>query len=178
MHSLYRIFHLVTSDFHVKLCKFILKHFSTHTHKQNTSMHDELAYNMYKELKLCDQHKKQHRKSIALVAAMRLKQHQPNESLEILSIYDDIDVSVRYVRMLAYTHLNQFERVFRLLEMTTANTATNRTIPKIPDHLVSIAIGSHQFDVANGLLIVCCCVFLNGCYPVYYYHSCKRSKEH
>lgn len=92
---------------------------------------------MYKELKLCDRHTKQYRKSIALVAAMRLKHHESNECLEILSIHNDIDVNIRYVRMLAYTHLNQFEHVFRLLEMTIAPTANNQTIPKIPDQLVN-----------------------------------------
>lgn len=91
---------------------------------------------MYKVLKSCDNHTKQYRKSIALVAAMRLKCHQPNESLEILSIYDDIDVNIRYVRILSYTHLNQFDQVFRLLGMTLTTTANNQPVPKIPDQLV------------------------------------------
>lgn len=90
---------------------------------------------MYNKLKECGQHAKQYRKSIALVAAMRLKRHQPDESLEILSIHDDIDVNIRYVRILSYTFLTQFEEVFRLLEMTVAPTYTNQTI-KIPDMLV------------------------------------------
>lgn len=105
-------------------------------YKQNTPTHDELAYDMYKVLKSCDKHTKQYRKSIALVAAMRLKCHQPNESLEILSIYDDIDVNIRYIRILSYTHLNQFDHVFRLLEMTLTTTANNEAVPKIPDQLV------------------------------------------
>lgn len=95
---------------------------------------------MYNELKLCDKHTKQYRKSIALVAAMRLKCHQPNESLEILSIYDDIDVNIRYIRILSHTHLNQFDHVFRLLEMTLASTVNNQSIPKIPDQLVNIQL--------------------------------------
>lgn len=91
---------------------------------------------MYKELKSCEQHTKQYRKSIALVAAMRLKHHQPSESLEILSIHNDIDVNIRYVRILSYTYLNQFDHVLRLLEMTVASTANHQSIPKIPDQLV------------------------------------------
>lgn len=113
------------------------KHISNNTHKQNTTSHDELAYDMYKMLKSCDKHTKQYRKSIALVAAMRLKCHQPNESLEILSIYDDIDVNIRYVRILSYMHLNKFDQVFRLLEMTLTSTAQNQPVPKIPDELVT-----------------------------------------
>lgn len=90
---------------------------------------------MYQELKECGQHAKQYRKSIALVAAMRLKRHQPNESLEILSIHDDIDVNIRYVRILSYTFLTQFEEVFRLLELTLSSNHTNQII-KIPNQLV------------------------------------------
>ncbi|XP_055323929.1 pentatricopeptide repeat-containing protein 2, mitochondrial-like [Sitodiplosis mosellana] len=104
-------------------------------YRLNTPNHDELAYDMYNELKACGQHEKQYRKSIALVAAMRLKRHQPDESLEILSIHDDIDVNIRYVRILSYTFLAQFEEVFRLLEMTLAPTHTDQII-KIPDHLL------------------------------------------
>lgn len=87
---------------------------------------------MYKELKETGLLTKQYRKSIALVAAMRLKQHQPEQSLEILSIYDDIDVNIRYVRMLSNLYLNRFDEVFRLLKMTTIEKA-----PKIPDQLVN-----------------------------------------
>lgn len=98
-------------------------------------MHAELAYDMYKELKSGGHHTKQYRKSIALVAAMRLKRHQPNESLDILSIHNDIDVNIRYVRTLSYADLNQFDQVFRLLEMTIASQHTDQTI-RIPDQLV------------------------------------------
>lgn len=111
---------------------------------QNTAVHDELAYDMYKELKERGQHIKQFRKSIALVAAMRLKRHQPDESLEILSIHDDIDVNTRYVRILSYTYSNQFDQVFRLLEMTIAPTKTGQA-PKIPDQLVNICIHTNHF---------------------------------
>lgn len=106
-----------------------------YTCAQNTPIHDELAYDMYKELKECGRHASQYRKSIALVAAMRLHRHQPDESLEILSTYDDVDVNIRYVRILSYTFLTQFEEVFRLLELTIASPHTNK-ITKIPDQLV------------------------------------------
>lgn len=113
-------------------------------------MHDEIAYNLYNELKETGLHTKQYRKSIALVAAMQIKRHQPNTSLEILSIYDDIDVNIRYVRILSYLYLNQFDQVFRLLRMTCTDQA-----PKIPDQLViehiqfsySVLIFSFNFDV-------------------------------
>lgn len=121
-----------------------------YTYAQNTPIHDELAYDMYKELKECGQHARQYRKSIALVAAMRLKRHQPDESLEILSIYDDLDVNIRYVRILSYTFLTQFEEVFRLLEMTIAPTHTDKII-KIPDQLVSKILICHQ-QCCNNLL--------------------------
>lgn len=110
-------------------------HVFMYKYAQNTPIHDELAYDMYKELKNCGQHAKQYRKSIALIAAMRLKRHQPEESLEILSIFDDFDVNIRYVRILSYTFLTQFEDVFRLLEMTLEPTHTDKII-KIPDQLV------------------------------------------
>lgn len=103
---------------------------------QNTEVHNELAYDKYKELKESGQHTKQHRKSIALVAAMRLNQHQPNESLEILSIHNDIDVNIRYVRMLSYAYLKQFHEVIRLLRMTIT-PPINVTPPKIPKQLVN-----------------------------------------
>lgn len=103
---------------------------------QNTPIHDELAYDMYKELRECGQHLKQYRKSIALVAAMRLKRHQSDESLEILSIYDDIDVNIRYVRILSHVYLNQFDEAFLLLEMTLASPHTDQVI-KVPDQMVN-----------------------------------------
>lgn len=90
---------------------------------------------MFNELKQRGQHTKQYRKSIALVAAMRLKRHQADESLEILSIYDDIDVNIRYIRILSHLYLDQFDQVFRLLEMTIT-PASNEKAPKIPDQLV------------------------------------------
>lgn len=90
---------------------------------------------MYKELKECGTHTKQYRKSIALVAAMRLKHHRPDESLEILSIHDDIDVNIRYMRILSHAYLKQFDEVFRLLELTISSPYTNNVI-KIPNHLV------------------------------------------
>lgn len=105
-------------------------------------------------LKSCDKHTKQYRKSIALVAAMRLKCHQPNESLEILSIYDDIDVNIRYIRVLSYTHLNQFDRVFPLLEMTLTSTVNNQPVPKIPDQLVTKLKKLFSENV-NSLCYVC-----------------------
>lgn len=111
-------------------------HSNIRTHTQNTPMHDEQAYDMYKELKECGELAKQYRKSIALVAAMRLKRHRPDESLEILSIHDDIDVNIRYVRILSHAYLNQFNEVFRLLELTIASPYTENVI-KIPEQLVN-----------------------------------------
>lgn len=67
---------------------------------------------------------------------MRLKCHQPTESLDILSIHNDIDVNIRYVRMLSHTYLNQFDEVFRLLEITLAPHNQKGQIPKIPYQLV------------------------------------------
>lgn len=105
---------------------------NTHLHStQNTAQHDQLAFDLYNELKESGLSTKQYRKSIALVAAMKLKCHQPDESLDILSIYDDIDVNIRYVRMMSLAYLNQFDQVFRLLQMTCTEQA-----PKIPDQLV------------------------------------------
>lgn len=98
-----------------------------------------------------NQHTKQYRKSIALVAAMRLKRYQPDESLEILSIYDDIDVNIRYMRALSHTYLNQFNQVFRLLEMTIAEPDNDRK-PKIPDQLVILDL---FFIVRLCVQIVC-----------------------
>ncbi|XP_031628867.1 pentatricopeptide repeat-containing protein 2, mitochondrial-like isoform X2 [Contarinia nasturtii] len=98
----------------------------------NTPMHNQLAYDMYKNLKDQGTHIKQYRKSIGLVAAMQLRLENPDKSLEILSIYDDTDVNIRYVRILSHVHLHQFDDAFRLLEMTIAS-------PKailIPDQLL------------------------------------------
>lgn len=88
---------------------------------------------MYKRLKECGRHTEQYRKSIALVAAMRLRRKQPNDSLEILSIHDDTDVNIRYIRILAHSYLQQFDDVLRLLKMTISS---NKTI-LIPDQLVN-----------------------------------------
>lgn len=104
---------------------------------QNTPIYDEHAYRMYNELKEYKTHTKQYRKSIALVAAMRLKCHRPDQSLEILSIHDDIDVNIRYVRILSHAHLNQFDQVFRLLKLTLQSSHTDKTI-KIPEQLVRL----------------------------------------
>lgn len=94
-----------------------------------------MAYNLYKELYKNGLHTQQYRKSIALIAAMRLKRHKPEDCLEILSIHDDTDVTTRYVRMLAYAYMKHFDEVFRLLRMTTEVKQTG-TVPKIPDQLV------------------------------------------
>lgn len=76
----------------------------------------------------CDQHANQYRKTIALVRVIRLKRHQPDESLEILSIHDDIGINIRNVEFLSYTFPSQFEEIFRLLEMTITLTHTDQTI--------------------------------------------------
>lgn len=163
-------FTLSLHNANTKLCKFI-QIFSENP-KQNTPIHDELAYDLYNELKSCDQHTKQYRKSIALVAAMRLKRHKPNESLEILSIYDDIDVNIRYVRILSYTYLNQFDEVLRLLEITVTSTADQQTIPKIPDQLVKRQPKKQKINFEEKIKR------LTNCFVcVFFCNSYKKSKD-
>lgn len=96
---------------------------------------------MYEELKQLDRHKKQYRKSVALVGAMKLRANQPDECLEILSIFDDdSNKEIRYVRILANADLNNFEEVFRLLRLTIKPHDQRQyefeSIPKIPNQLV------------------------------------------
>lgn len=58
----------------------------------------------------------------------------------MLSPYDDVDVGVRYVRLMAHLKLNEFDQVFRLLRLTISGvpgTKATQALPKIPDQLVS-----------------------------------------
>lgn len=91
---------------------------------------------MYNELKMRGDHTKQYQKSIALVAAMRLKWRQAEESLEILSIHDDTSVNIRCIRILSYAYLSRFDDVFRLLEMSFTPSIHTNEIIKVPIQLV------------------------------------------
>lgn len=74
---------------------------------------------------------------MAILAAIRLKQKEPDECLKMLSPYDDFDVTIRYVRLLAHLELNEFQEVFRLLRLTIEPpTARTQTVPKMPDQMV------------------------------------------
>lgn len=93
-------------------------------------------------MKKLDRHKKQYRKSAALIGAMKLRTNQPDECLEILSIFDDDNnKEVRYIRILAYAELNNFEQVFRLLRLTIKPIDQRKfdteSVPKIPYQLVT-----------------------------------------
>lgn len=82
---------------------------------------------------------KQYRKTFALIAEMKRKENHPEECLEILAPHNDIDVNIRYVRILAYLDLNQFDEVFRLVRMTVdTKSIDGKNIPKIPNELVTI----------------------------------------
>lgn len=101
---------------------------------QNTPVHDQLAFDLYKDLNERGQ-TTQYPKSIALVAAMKLRRHKPEESLEILSTSYDKHIEIRYVRILTHAYLYQFDEVFQLLEMTIESPYTEY-VSRVPKQLV------------------------------------------
>lgn len=117
---------------------------------QNNPFHDNQALKLYDELKASDLLANQHQKTLAILGAIRLKQNKPQDCLQMLSTFDDVDVTTRYVRLLAHLKLNEFDQVFRLLRLTTTGAAgsnPDRNVPKIPDQLVSWC--SHRIHFAH-----------------------------
>lgn len=105
-----------------------------------TKKHRQCAFQLYEQLNDIGQWKHQFRKSIAMVAEMKRKENESNESLKILAPYDDIDVNIRFVRIAANLDLNKFNEVFRLVRMTSDAIAMpdKSPVPKIPNELVNI----------------------------------------
>lgn len=74
---------------------------------------------------------------------MKRRENHPEECLEILAPHNDIDVNIRYVKILAHLDLNQFDQVFRLVRMTIDKKPVDgKNVPKIPIQLVTIYIRS------------------------------------
>lgn len=94
---------------------------------------------------------------MALIAEMKRREGQLHECLDILRPHNDIDVNIRYIKILVNIDLNRFDEVFRLARITTdSNDDNGKNVPKIPNQLVTTTHSViHSVRSTNTRILFC-----------------------